>query len=90
MRLSLQEDQNVIAIHFDTDSLFGSHRLGFMRNLLQHGSEAEEFAWCRLLDDNFLVVFIHRGDAHSTGDDDIGAPARIADLVDALPGKKCF
>ena len=44
MRLALQENQNVIAIHFDTDSLFGSNRIGFMRNLLQHGSEAKKFS----------------------------------------------
>ena len=42
------------------------------------------------MDDNLLVIFIHRGNAHSARDHDISPSARIAGFVDTLPRNECF
>ena len=59
-----------------------------MRRLLQHGSEAKKLAFRRLIDYDFLMVLIDRGDPHRAGDHDISLSARIADLPDALARSK--
>ena len=55
-----------------------------MRRAVEHGGEAEELAGRRLVDDHFLLIFVHGGDAHPAGDHDVGVPARVAGFIDAL------
>ena len=55
-----------------------------MRRLIEHGGEAEKLARCRLVDHTLLLIFIYDGYAHAAGNQDVGSPARIAHLVNAL------
>jgi hypothetical protein len=42
----------------------------------------------RLVDDDFLVVLIERGDPHPAGEHHVGLSRGVADLPDALPGRE--
>ena len=44
VRLALDQDEDVVAVHLDADGLFGGDGLGLMGRLLEHGGEAEEIA----------------------------------------------
>ena len=59
-------------------------RVGLVRRLLQHRGEAEKLAVARLVDHDFLVIFIDGGDLDRARNHDVGLPARVADLVDPL------
>ena len=61
-----------------------------MRRAVEHGGEAEELAGRRLVDDHFLLIFVHGGDAHPAGDHDVGVPARVAGLIDALANREAL
>ena len=84
VRLALQQNGDIVAVHFQAHSLFQRDGLGLMRRLVEHGGEAEKLALRRLVDDDFLVVLVHGGDPHRAGDHDVSLSARIADLPDAL------
>src|SRR6266849_11085181 len=60
--------------------------VGLVRRLLQHRSEAEERACCRLIDDHFLMVLVHGGDSDLSRNHHVGLAAWIADLVNAFAG----
>ena len=88
VRLTLQKNGNVIAIHFNANGFFGGDGIGLMRGLFEHRREAEKFSVLRLVDHNFLMVFVNGGDLHVARDHDIGVSAGIANFVDALAGGK--
>ena len=85
MRFALQQNGDIVAVHFEAHtSLADGDGVGLMRRLLEHGSEAKELAFRRLIDDDFLMVLIHGGDPDCAGDHNISSSARVADLPDAL------
>ena len=85
VRLALDQHQDVAAIDLDADRLLRRRGFGLMLGLLQHGGEAEELPRPGLVDDDFLIVVIHRRDAHAAGHHDVGAFRLGAHLVNALP-----
>ena len=42
--LALQENGDVLAVHFDADGLVDGDGVGLVRSLLEHGGEAEKLA----------------------------------------------
>ena len=84
MRFALQQSGNIVAVHFQANSLFSRNGVGLMRSLLEHGGEAEKLALRRLVDHDFLMVLVDGRDPHRAGDQDVRSSARIADLPDAL------
>src|SRR5262249_61634600 len=83
-RLSLEQDLYVMPIDLDADGLLQREGAGLVRRLFQHRREAEEIPVHRLVDQDFLLVFVDRGHANRTGHHHVGPLGRIADLVDAL------
>jgi hypothetical protein len=63
---------------------FDRDRVSLMGGLVKHGGEAEKLACRRLVHYDFLLVFIHGGDPHRAGNQDVGFSARVADLPYAL------
>ena len=57
-----------------------------MGGLLQHGREAEELSMGGLIDYDFLVVLVDGRHLNHARDHNVGSPARIAQLIDSLPG----
>ena len=45
VRLALEQDGDVVAVHFDAYGFFEGDRAGLMRGVLEHGGETEELAW---------------------------------------------
>ena len=85
MRLALQKNGDVVAVHFEADTLFQRDGVGLMWGLVEHGSEAKKLALRRLVDDDFLLVLVDGGDPHRAGDQNVGSPSGVADFPDALP-----
>src|SRR6266852_5122318 len=85
VRLALQQRRDVSAADFQALRILDGRRVGLMRSLFQHRRETKELAVSRLIHHNFLLIFVHRGDTHFSGDHHVGLPARVAHLVDALP-----
>src|SRR6266849_3217172 len=83
-RLALDKDGNVMTIDFDADGFFERSGAGLMRRLIEHGSETEELAGRGLVHDDFLVVFIHGRNTHSSGNHHVSSSAWVADLIDPL------
>ena len=73
-------------VHLDADRLLKGDRTRLMNGFLQHGSKAEELSLRGLIDHDFLVVLIDGRHPDHARDDNIGASARIAHLVNTLPG----
>ena len=90
MRFALQQVGNIIAVHFQAHRFCKGDGLGLVRRLLQHGSEAKELAFGRLIDHDFLMVLIHGRDPDGAGYHHISSPTRVADLPDALARNKGF
>ncbi len=88
MRLALEQDGDVVAVHLDADRLLESDRTRLMGGLLEHGSEAEELSLRGFIDHDFLVILVDGGHPDHARDDDVGTAARIAHLVDALAGSE--
>jgi alditol oxidase len=84
--LGLDEDGDVVAVDFEADGFFIGGGCGFVGSLLEHGGESEEVAVVGLVDEDFLLVFVDGGDADGTAEEDVGAVAGVAELVDALAG----
>jgi hypothetical protein len=59
-----------------------------MSSLLQHGREAEELSMRGLIDHDFLVVLVNGSHADHARGHDVGSSARIAQLIDSLPGSE--
>ena len=59
-----------------------------MRGLLQHGREAEELSMRGLIDYDFLVILVDGRHPNHARDHDVGLSARIAHLIDSLPGSE--
>ncbi len=89
-RLALQQDRDVVAVHFQADRFFQSDSIGLMRGLLQHRSEAEEFSRGGFIDDDLLMIFVNGSHPDRARDHDIGLPARVADLPDTLARSECL
>lgn len=87
-RFAMQQNGDVVPVHFEADRFFEGQGAGLMRGLLQHGGKAKKLARCRLVDNDLLVVFVHGGEADSSGDHDVGLPVLVADLVYALAGSE--
>src|SRR5262245_52995733 len=90
MRLFLEQDHDVMTVHFETLCMFERHGVGLVRSLLKNGSEAEKFAMRGLIHDDFLMVFIDSGHANSSGNHYVSMTFGIADLVDAFTRRECF
>ncbi len=88
--LALQENGDVLTVHFDADGLVDGNGVGLVRSLLQHGGEAEELAMRGLVDHDFLMLLIDGGHANAAGHHDVSASGGVTHLVDALAGMKCF
>ena len=71
--LALQENGDVLTVHFDTDGLVDGNGVGLVRSLLEHGGEAEELAVSGLIDHDLLMLLIDGGDANAAGNHDVGA-----------------
>ena len=84
VRFPLDEHRDVMAVRLDANGLFERDGAGVMRRLFEHRGEAEEFAGHRLGDHHFLLIFIDGGDAHLARYQHVGAPAGVAQLIDAL------
>ena len=81
---ALEQDVDVAAIDLDADTFLQRRGVGLVRGLLEHGSEAEELAVRRFVDDYFLMIVVYGGDADLAGNHDVGTAIPIADFVDAL------
>ena len=90
VRLALQENRDILAIHFEANCFLERHGVGLMRGLVQHGGEAEKFAEGRLVYHNFLIVFVDGGDPHTPGNHHVGTAAGFANFVNALSRSKCL
>ena len=89
-RLSAEQDCNVVAGDLQARGFLEGHGAGLVRRLLEHGSETEELAASRLVDDHFLLILVHGEDTHLAGDDHVGRGAGVAYFVDALAGSERF
>ena len=63
-RLALEQGGDVVPTYLQADGVFEGEGVGLVRCLLQHGGEAKKVAVARLIDEDFLMVFVHRGHAH--------------------------
>src|SRR6476646_3534436 len=81
VRLTLEKHGDIVAVDLDTDSRFERRRVGLVRRLIEHGSEAEKLASCRLVDYDLLLIFIHDRHAHAAGNQDVSASARVSHFV---------
>src|SRR5262249_11168878 len=90
VRFALQQNKDVVPVDFEALGLFDGYGVGLMRSLVKHGSKTEEFAVGWLVDDDFLMVFIHGCDADSAGHHDVGASASVADFVNTLARRELF
>src|SRR5215813_10083773 len=96
---ALEENCDVVYGYFQAGGLFESNGIRLVLCLLEHGGEAEEFAFCGFIYNHFLVVFVHGSDADLAGDHHVRLPARISSLVNTfarseplklnLPGQHC-
>jgi hypothetical protein len=57
-----------------------------MRSLVQHGSKAEKLSAGWFVNQHFLLIFVHYGDANRAGQKDVSLTAGIAGFVNALAG----
>jgi hypothetical protein len=86
--LALQQNQNVVAVHFDALGGLKRNRLGLVRALLQHGGKAKKFPGGGLVHDHFLMVLIHRGNAHAARHHHVAPFSRITPLINSLARRK--
>ena len=63
-RLALEQGGDVVPTYLQADGVFEGESVGLVRCLLQHGGEAKKIAVAGLIDEDFLMVFVHRGHAH--------------------------
>jgi hypothetical protein len=61
-----------------------------MRRLFEHRGKPEDLAHGRFIDDHFLAIFVHRGDADLARDHHVGLPAGRSHLVNPFPRRKCL
>src|SRR5258708_5892384 len=88
MWLALQKNGDVFTGDLETGGLLEGNRIGLMRSLFEHGGETKKLAVSRLVDDDFLMIFIDGRNANPARDHHIGLTTRITDFVDALPRRK--
>ncbi len=90
VRLSLEQNRDVVAVDFEANGLFQSDGVGLMGRLIQHRRESEKFAVRRFIDHHFLLILVDGGDPHLAGNHHVGLAAGVAHLVDALARRKCL
>jgi hypothetical protein len=88
--LALEKDSNIVAIYLYAERFLESNGCGLVGCLVEHGSEAEEFAGGWRIHDNLLVIFIDRGDLNFAIDQHVRSSAWIAHLIYALACRESF
>src|SRR6185369_11601540 len=90
MRFARQQYADVVAIDLDALASLVRNRLRLVRSSVQHRSKSKKLAHARLIDQDFLIVFIDRLHPNCARDNDVPAPAFVADLPDPLPSMETF
>ena len=83
-RFPLQQDGDVFSIDLQAYGRLYCHRIRLVRRLVDHGRESEQAAVVWIVDQDLLLVFIHRCHAHAPGHQDVGAARGFPYLEDAL------
>jgi hypothetical protein len=82
--LALDENGDIVAVHLDAARFLDSNRVGLVRSLLQHGRKTEKLALGWLVDDHFLLIVVHGGNANLAGNHNVGVAAGVAHFINAL------
>ena len=82
----LKQRGEIVAVDLQAGGGFGGDGSRLVGRGFKHGGETEGFTVMRCGEDDFLPVFIEESDFDSAGEDDVGALALLASLVDALVG----
>jgi hypothetical protein len=86
VRLALEQDRNIVAVHFDANRFVERDGIRLMGGLLQHGGEPEKLPLRRFIDHNFLMIFVDGRDTDHPRHQHVGLSARVADFPDSLSG----
>src|SRR3954451_25417682 len=65
MWLTLQEHRDIVAVYFDADSRFERRRVGLMRVLNEHRSEAQTLARSRHIAHHLLLISFYNLHPHA-------------------------
>jgi hypothetical protein len=88
MRFPLQQDGDIVSIHFQADTIFHRDGVGLMGGLVKHRGEAKKITLFGLVHDDFLLVVVKGCDPDRSGNQNIRLSTRVADLPYALAGSE--